>query len=86
MLLGYADFKFLAATHQKHYVHRHGQYLAQRWHKNYSVELYTLGSFYAERWLEQECREPERVKAHATAACLVPYVLSAPLSPTGGHP
>ncbi|WP_375438369.1 hypothetical protein [uncultured Hymenobacter sp.] len=76
MLLDYAGFQTLSASQQNHYVHAHGHYLSQRWHENYSVELYGLGSFYVERWLEQECRQPERLLAYDTDSCLGLYASS----------
>lgn len=73
MRLDYAGFQTLSGRQQHPYVHAHGHYLGQHWHQNYSVELYGLGSFYVERWLEQECREPERLLAYATDSCLEFY-------------
>ena len=66
MNLDYAGFQALSESQQDRYVLAYGQYVTQRWHENYSVELYALNSFYVERWLEQECREPERLLAHVT--------------------
>ncbi len=74
MLLTYSAFQALADRQQERYLHQHGQFMAQRWHENYSIELYDLGSFYCERWLEQECRHLPQYHAYATDECLAWYV------------
>ncbi|WP_375435940.1 hypothetical protein [uncultured Hymenobacter sp.] len=73
MKLNHSGFQTLSAAQQDQYVHEHGQFLAHRWHENYSIELYALGSFYCERWLEQECLEPERLRILPVGACLEHY-------------
>ena len=73
MLLTFSQFHALAELDQDHYVQDHGQLIAHRWHENYSIELYAMGSFYCERWLEQECRHLPTYQAFATDACLAPY-------------
>lgn len=73
MQLNHLGFQTLSRAQQSQYVHEHGQFLAHRWHENYSIELYDLGSFYCERWLEQECRAPERIQVLPMSASLAHY-------------
>jgi len=64
------EFQSLTFSQQDEYVRAHGHYQAQRWHENYSVELYELNGFYCELWLEQECLQPPRYHAFTTTVCL----------------
>jgi len=73
MPLNYSHFQGLPYSQKDLYVQKYGKFLAQRWHENYSIELYDLGSFYCERWLEQECRTQEQLRAFPTDACLDLY-------------
>ena len=73
MYLDYTLFLALTPVQQDQYVHTHGKLLAQRWHENYSIELYDLGSFYCEQWLEQECLQLPQYRAFAMEECLELY-------------
>lgn len=73
MVLDYAHFQALPDSQQDRYVQKHGKFRAHRWHENYSIELYDLGSFYCEQWLEQECVHPPRYQAFPSEACLESY-------------
>lgn len=75
MSFSYYHFQSLAYHQQARYVQQHGQLIAHRWHENYSVELYSLGNFYCERWLEQECVHRPRYYALADLAHLEVYGL-----------
>jgi hypothetical protein len=75
MLLTYSQFQTLAYSQQDQFVRIYGQLVAQRWHENYSIELYDLGVFYCELWLEQECLHWPCYYAFATDACLERYTL-----------
>jgi hypothetical protein len=69
-MLTHLEFESLAFGQQDAYVRAHGHYLAQRWHENYSIELYELEGFYCELWLEQECVVLPRYLAFASDTCL----------------
>lgn len=73
MLLTYSQFQKLAYSQQDQFVRIYGQLVAQRWHENYSIELYDLGVFYCELWLEQECLQWPCYYAFATNDCLEQY-------------
>jgi len=73
MYLNYTLFLALTPIQQDQYVHAHGKLMAQRWHENYSVELYDLGSFYCEQWLEQECLQLPQYRAFVMEECLELY-------------
>ena len=75
MLLTYSQFQTLSYSQQDQFVRIYGQLAAQRWHGNYSIELYDLGLFYCELWLEQECLHWPHYYAFATDACLELYAL-----------
>ncbi|UOQ68565.1 hypothetical protein [Hymenobacter volaticus] len=75
MSSSYYHFQTLAYSQQDRYVQQHGQLIAHRWHENFSVELYDLGSFYCERWLEQECLHRPRYQALANVDSLEIYSL-----------
>jgi hypothetical protein len=68
-------FESLAFCQQDKYVRVHGHYQAQRWHENYSIELYELNGFYCELWLEQECMQPPCYHVFITQDCLALYAL-----------
>ncbi|NVO86599.1 hypothetical protein [Hymenobacter terrestris] len=55
-----AQFQQLPYDRQQLYFNHYATYLNQRWHENYSVELYRLDSFYCELWLEQECGQRQQ--------------------------
>jgi hypothetical protein len=74
-MLTHLEFQSLAFGQQDEYVRTHGHYQAQRWHENYSVELYELNGFYCELWLEQECVCLPQYRAFATEECLQVYAL-----------
>jgi hypothetical protein len=74
-MLTHLEFESLAFGQQDAYVRTHGHYQAQRWHENYSIELYELHDFYCELWLEQECVHPPQYRAFATDSCREVYVL-----------
>jgi hypothetical protein len=79
MSLTYSQFQLLSYSQQDQFVRIYGQLLAQRWHGNYSIELYDLGLFYCELWLEQECLHWPYYYALTTDACLDVYALQAQL-------
>lgn len=73
MSLDSAHFQALPESQQDRHVQQYGKFMAHRWHENYSVELYDLGSFYCEQWLEQECMHPPRYQVFHSEACLELY-------------
>ena len=75
MLLSYSQFQTLAYSQQDQIVRLYGQLIAQRWYGNYSIELYDLGVFYCEVWLEQECVHWPFYHALPTGTCLKQYSL-----------
>jgi len=74
-MLSYQEFQSLAFGQQDEYVRAHGHYQAQRWHENYSVELYELDGFHCEFWLEQECLHLPHYQVLTTEAGLELYIL-----------
>lgn len=75
MVLTYSQFQLLSYSQQDQFVRLYGHLLAQRWHENYSIELYDLGLFYCELWLEQECLHWPHYYAFATNNYLGLYTM-----------
>ncbi|WP_092773705.1 hypothetical protein [Hymenobacter actinosclerus] len=71
-----AQFQQLPYQRQQLYFNQYATYFNQRWHHNYSIELYCLGNFYCELWLEQESRQRHHYIALAADACLAAYSLA----------
>ncbi|RSK46101.1 hypothetical protein [Hymenobacter perfusus] len=74
MLLGHLQFRALPYEQQGSYIIEHGRYLAHRWHENYGVNLYWVGSFFCEIWLEQDCLEMEQFRSFTSFECLDAYL------------
>lgn len=84
MKLTHHEFLTLPAEEQCGYLFSHGTYLAGRPEGNYSINLYHMGTYYCELWMEQTCPELDFFRTFTNQRCLEPYLLQLdlPLEPT----
>ncbi|PSR53560.1 hypothetical protein AHMF7605_08485 [Adhaeribacter arboris] len=73
-MLNVKSFESLPVTEQMQYIHSEGHYLHYRIKGWCKINIYWLGSFYAEVWFLYNLKDVGLIRTYTKATCLDPYL------------